>query len=187
MWPTRKQWNSWSLPSRLTAVSTLVGILSLIIMLALEISKSSSVFQSEEITISDHGVDKSNISELISILEFRAMMVNKELEKLSNDLSKPPHLIKHTNDIKEQFNDFYERLISALSEGKTMVAHEMLGEIHRMGARLTMEEEKYKEAATRMSNLMATNGVYGHTISAWSKTINGFMNGIKFNAANKAN
>lgn len=31
MWPTRKQWQSWSLPSKLTAIGVLLGVISIIL------------------------------------------------------------------------------------------------------------------------------------------------------------
>ena len=186
-------------------MGTLVGILSLIVMLALEIVKSCSDFQKQpnQIIIPDYGVEKSDTSDLIRLLKIRAMIVNRELEELKKELNNDlvhfqdnqPHqevttsLIKRTNDIEEQFNDLYEMLINALSEEKFVLAHEALGEIHRMSARLAIEEKKYKEVAERMSIMKYSSydDILGHTISAWPNTINRFMNGIKFNAANKAN
>ena len=203
MWPTRKQWSSWSLPSRLTAVGTLVGILSLIVMLALEIVKYCNEFQKQpnQIIISDYGVGKSDTNDLIRLLNIRAMMVNRELETLKKELNGDlvqfqdnqrhqeitTSLIKRTNDLEEQFNDLYEMLIDALSKEKFVLAHETLGEIHGMGTKLFIEEKRYKEAAERMSSMMISSydGILSHTISAWPNTIHGFMNGIEFNAANK--
>ena len=34
LWPTRRQWRSWSIPSKLTAIGALVGLLSLLLTIA---------------------------------------------------------------------------------------------------------------------------------------------------------
>jgi len=48
MWPSKKQWKKWTLPSKLTAIGTLIGIISLFITVTPYITEVTTGFKSSE-------------------------------------------------------------------------------------------------------------------------------------------
>lgn len=69
MIPTKNQWNNWSLPSKLTAIGTLVGILSFAAYLVEKGYGLSSIYNN----------DKNRIEDVYLVVEFN----NKSQENIS--------------------------------------------------------------------------------------------------------
>jgi len=64
------------------------------------------------------------INELICILERRAKIIGQKLQSTYSSINTENYLI--------QFNNLHEKHISALKEGKLILAHEILKEIHQL-------------------------------------------------------
>lgn len=153
-------------------------------------------------TILDSGKVKSATNELIELLEIRIKKVNqaiKELkDKLNDDLKHwydnyshqevTKSLIKRTIEVEDKFNYLSKKLLQALAEGKIVLAHEVVGEIHQMGMELSKQEEEYKEIAMIMSSvaLHTYDGIVEFTMETLPRVINGFLDGIELNEPNKA-
>jgi hypothetical protein len=79
-------------------------------------------------------------------------------------------------------------LLQALAEGKLVLAHEVVVDIHKMGMELKKQEEKYKETAIKISGYMCHtyDGIVAFTMKTLPHVINGYLYGIKLNEPNNA-
>lgn len=97
-------------------------------------------------------------------------------------------LKERTIEVEGKFNYLSKRLLEALAEGKVVLAHEVLVEIHRMGMELSKQGAEHKEIAMRMSAMECStyDGIVEFTMDMLPRVINGYLHGIELNEPNRA-
>jgi hypothetical protein len=162
MWltPTRRQWNNWTLPSKLGLVGAYLGVVGLLLSVIMHIASEHSSARSEarltetieaavspeeiaqrlqsaiiahdSATAASVALSRMEREQLIEIVEFRARTIRQNLHKLYHYAPVAAYL--------QAFDSLHERHVAALQTNNLILAHEILGKIHELSYELDADE-----------------------------------------------
>lgn len=143
--PNRREWQRWSVPSRLTAVGAYVGIAGLLLTVVLYVAGRPAT-PPELQSACDGGAAAEAATpataELLALLNMRAAEVVKAFERtqdnaiaamkggLGDRRSRPVDVVEGYERARRYFLELHSQNIQALCRGQLALSHEIVRRIH---------------------------------------------------------
>ena len=150
MFPTKKQWNKWSLPTKAGYCSVWIGVIGMligiIVAIILHILSNQQTQENQlKLEMFEKKLEAANyelfngeivnppaLDELIKLFNLRASIINEELRKHYNYTEVKSYL--------NEFNVFHIKHIEALQNHEFILAHEYLTRIYNISYALSNAE-----------------------------------------------